>query len=91
MPYLPMLCQGLQTNHFGTADAQSTGNMCKHAKKCWGDKAMEAADSAKDVSEACEKVVKSILQDGSTMGAFERTGKGKVIYSHRQHTKAETK
>jgi hypothetical protein len=52
---------------------------------------MEAADSVKDVSEACKKVVKSILQDGSIMGAFERTGKGKVIYSHRQHTKAETK
>jgi hypothetical protein len=77
--------------YIGTADAQSTGNMRKHAKKCWGDEAMEAADSVKDVSEACKKVVKSILQDGSIMGAFERTGKGKVIYSHRQHTKAETK
>ena len=52
---------------------------------------MEAADNAKDVSKAHEKVVKSILQDGSITAAFERTGKGKVTYSHRQHTKAETK
>jgi len=84
-------CKQTICRYIGTADAQSTGNMRKHAKKCWGDKTMEAADNAKDVSKAHEKVVKSILQDGSITAAFERTGKGKVTYSHRQHTKAETK
>ena len=69
-------CSAMGCNHtihcyIGTTDAQSTGNMRKHAKKCWGDEAVEGADNAKDVSEAHEKVVKSILQDGSITAAFE--------------------
>ncbi|KAF9229364.1 hypothetical protein BS17DRAFT_689570, partial [Gyrodon lividus] len=65
-------------------DVCLTGNMWKHVKLCWGDEALEAAGIAKDI-------VGGILQNGLKMAAFERKGKGKVIYSHRLHTCAETK
>ena len=32
-----------------------------------------------------------IKRTGSITAAFERKGKGKITYSHRQHTKMETK
>jgi len=60
-------------------------------KTCWGEEAIKAADEAKDVNEACTKVVGGILLTGSITAAFERKGKGKVTYSHKQHTKTETK
>ena len=47
-----------------------------------------AAGTAKD---ARESVVKEIKGSGSITAAFERKGKGKVTFSHRQHTKTETK
>ena len=72
-------------------DSRSTGNMQRHAKICWGDEAIKAADEAKDVNEACKKVVGGILKTGSITAVFERKGKGKVTYSHRQHTKTEMK
>ena len=47
-----------------------------------------ATGTAKD---ARESVVKEIKGSGSITAAFERKGKGKVTFSHRQHTKTETK
>jgi hypothetical protein len=52
---------------------------------------MSAADDAKDANEVRTKIVAGILRDGSITTPFERKGKGKVMYSHRQHTRAETK
>ena len=52
---------------------------------------MKAADEAKNVTVAQEAVVGGILANGSITAAFERKGKGKVTYSHRQHTKTEAK
>jgi len=75
----------------GTKDAQSTGNMRKHAKKCWGSEVLEAADAMKGRDEAREKVVGSILKNGSITQAFEPQGKGKQHYSHRQLTRTEIK
>ncbi|KAJ3487515.1 hypothetical protein NLJ89_g11705 [Agrocybe chaxingu] len=71
------------------SDAKSTSNMQKHAKSCWGTETVEIADEAANLNEA-RKMVGS-LKDGSITAAFERKGKGCVTYSHRQHTKAETK
>ena len=73
------------------SDAKSTSNLRKHAKSCWGAETVEAADRTKDVSEARDSVVKPLGKDGSITAIFERVGKGKVTYSHRQHTKAQTK
>ena len=35
-------------------DAKSTSNLCKHAKVCWGDEAVLAADQTRDVFTARE-------------------------------------
>ena len=73
-------------------DAKSTSNLRKHAKICWGEETVEAADETRDVNLAKKIVAKhGSLKDGSLTTVFERNGKGKVSYSHRQHTKAETK
>ncbi|KAL4264915.1 Zinc finger BED domain-containing [Pleurotus pulmonarius] len=69
----------------------STGNMHKHANTCWGKEAVETADEAGDVDTVRTKVVQGILRDGKITTSFERKGKGKVTYSHQQHTKTETK
>lgn len=71
------------------SDAKSTSNMRKHAKSCWGLETVEAADVMKDVKEARDSM--KSMKDGSITAAFKRVGKGKITYSHRQHTKAETK
>ncbi|KAG2092146.1 uncharacterized protein F5147DRAFT_779766 [Suillus discolor] len=72
-------------------DARSTGNMRKHAKSCWGEEVLQAADDAKSAAEVRATIVASVLRDGSITSAFERKGKGKVTYSHRQHTRTESK
>ncbi|KAG1857367.1 hypothetical protein DFJ58DRAFT_659107, partial [Suillus subalutaceus] len=70
-------------------DAKSTSNMQKHAKICWGEETVKLADETKNAQEACTII--SGAKDGSITASFERTGKGKVTYSHRQHTRTETK
>ncbi|KAF8121439.1 hypothetical protein EV363DRAFT_1185876 [Boletus edulis] len=84
-------CKVTVRRYLDTTDARSTGNMRKHAKKCWGSEALKAADSAKNAVEVREKIVGSILHTGSITQSFERKGKGKVTYLHRQHTRTETK
>jgi hypothetical protein len=71
-------------------DRYSTSNLRKHAKTCWGDDAVAAADATRDVDAAREILAKTNIRDGSITTEFERIGKGKVRFSTRQHTKAET-
>ena len=84
-------CRQKIRRYLGGNDAQSTGNMRRHAKSCWGEDTIRIADGARNVSEACTKIVRGILHNGSITAAFERKDKGKVLYSHRQHTKTETR
>lgn len=72
-------------------DARSTGNMRKHVKACWGEEILQTADQARNAEEVRGKIVKNFLRNGSITTAFERKGKGKVTYSHRQHTRTETR
>lgn len=74
-----------------TGDAKSTGNMRKHAKICWGAETVAAADATKSLVGAREVLSKAKLKDGSITTEFVRIGKGKVTYSHRQHTKTEAR
>ncbi|KAG2086663.1 uncharacterized protein F5147DRAFT_553382, partial [Suillus discolor] len=76
--------------YLDTGDAKSTGNMRKHAKKCWGAETVESADKAKNATEVCGTTVKGILDPQTITVAFERKGKGKVTFSHRQHMKMES-
>ncbi|KAG0698044.1 hypothetical protein DFH29DRAFT_810877, partial [Suillus ampliporus] len=84
-------CNQCVRHYLDKGDAKSTSNMAKHVKRCWGEIAYEAAQEAKTAASARESIVGSILTTGSITSLFERKGKGKVTYSHRQHTKSETK
>ena len=77
--------------YLGTADATSTSNLRRHAKVCWGEETVEAAGSVKDVYAARAVLAKSTLRDGSITAAFERLATDKVTFSHRQHTKTESR
>jgi hypothetical protein len=72
-------------------DNNSTGNLCKHVKTCWGPEVLTAAENAGSVDEARNKVVKALNQSGSITAVFECTGKRKVMYSNQQHTRVETR
>jgi hypothetical protein len=56
-----------------------------------GDDVVKAADNAKTADEVREKTDHGALNAQSLTAAFERKGKGKVTYSHRQHTKTESR
>ena len=72
-------------------DAKSTSNMRKLAKKCWGDEVVASVDKAKNAHEVCATTVKGALDPQLITATFERKGKGKVKYSHRQHTKTKAR
>jgi len=84
-------CKAKIHRYLDTKDAQSTGNMQKHVKSCWSDDILGEANAAKDANEVRMKIVGSILWTGSITVAFERKGKGKITYSHQQHTRAEAR
>ncbi|KAG1740591.1 hypothetical protein EDB19DRAFT_1908355 [Suillus lakei] len=75
--------------YLNKGDAKSMSNMAKHAKNCWGEAAYQAAQGSGTAESAHEMVVQSILQTGLITSAFKRKGKGKITYSHRQHSKTE--
>ena len=64
--------------------------MRKHVKSCWGDKLLMNIDKAADLDTARDMVKKFTL-DGSISTVFKRKGNGKITYSSRPHTKAETR
>ncbi|KAH0833478.1 hypothetical protein J3R83DRAFT_12600 [Lanmaoa asiatica] len=64
--------------------------MWKHARKCWGEDAINAADNTKDANEARMHVVTGILKNGKITQCFERKGKG-LTYSNIPHTHTETR
>jgi hypothetical protein len=88
-------CKGRNGRHvrryLNTADATSTSNLRRHAKICWGQETVAAASSTHDVSTARTVLGKPVLKDGSITAAFERVKKEKLTFSHRQHSKAESR
>ena len=72
-----------------TSDHKLTSNLKHHATVCWGLEIVNDTLEAKvDIMSAHQTLSK--MRDGSITASFEWKGKGKVSYSHRQHTKAET-
>jgi len=65
--------------------------MRKHVRKCWGDETVASADSANNANEVRATTVKGVLDSQSIMAAFKRKGKGKVTFSHQQHTTTESR
>lgn len=45
-------------------DRNSTSNLRKHAKVCWGDETVAAADATRDIDAAREILIKSNIRDG---------------------------
>ncbi|KIK32205.1 hypothetical protein CY34DRAFT_27258 [Suillus luteus UH-Slu-Lm8-n1] len=72
-------------------DAKSTGNMQKHIKSCCGEPVLQAAIASGNTKAAQEGPIKSLPETGSIKTSFARKGKGKVTYSHHQHTCVETR
>ena len=84
-------CKATVRRYLDTKDARLTGNLCRHARSCWGADVVTAANDARNADEVRTEMRPGLLRDGSITAAFERKGKGKVTYSHRQHTHQETK
>lgn len=72
-------------------NAKSTGNLRKHAKIFWSAEVVVSADKARNASNVCATTIKGVLDPQSIMAVFERKGKGKVVFSHWQHTKTKLK
>jgi hypothetical protein len=66
-------------------------NLIKHAWKCFGEDTITAARSTKNAQEVHDKIIGSILRDGTITAVFERKDREKVTYSHCQHTKTKTR
>ena len=84
-------CKHRVRRYLDKKDAKSTGNMRKHVKSCWGEAALQAAMESGNTAAAQEGVINKLLKTGSINASFEQKGKGKVTYSHRQHTRSETR
>jgi len=72
-------------------DANSTSNLLRHAKICWGAEVVDGATATRDIEAAREVLAKMKLRDGSILAEFQRIGKGKVTYRHTQHTTTEAR
>jgi hypothetical protein len=78
--------------YLDTGDAKSTSGLRRHAKACWGDEAVDAADQTRDLEGARVVLAKSgVKKNGSITEAFMLITKDKVTYSHRPYTYTETR
>lgn len=75
--------------YLDTSDKSSMGNLGHHAKSCWGEDAWKAA--CRDAADTQKSVIKPLVMNRSITAVFECKGKGKVTYSHVQHTREQTK
>lgn len=76
--------------YLDTKDRASMKTLRAHAIKCWGQEIVERSEDAKNITSAREVLKGAELRDGSITAVFERSGKGKVTYSHKTHTATET-
>jgi hypothetical protein len=75
-----------------TGDTSSTSNLRRHAKLCWGDEVVAAADTTGNLAVARSAMSKQKGANGLITAAFDKEKKGgKPTYSYRQHTKVEAR
>ncbi|KAF5319422.1 hypothetical protein D9619_008796 [Psilocybe cf. subviscida] len=72
-------------------DAKSTGNLHKHAERCWGAATVKAANATSNATSAREALANAKTLDASITASFKRAAKATVTYSHRQHTTAKAR
>jgi hypothetical protein len=75
--------------YLDTKDRASTKTLRAHAIKCWGQEIVERSEDAKNITSAREALKGAELRDRLITAVFERSGKGKVTYSHKTHTATE--
>jgi hypothetical protein len=76
------------------SDRNSTSNMHKHAKNCWGEENVSKALGVKgelSIDDVRKSLMQAKFHDGSITASFERKGKGSVTFSTRQHTYMESR
>lgn len=84
-------CKFTARRFLDKGDKSSTGNLIRHVKNCWREDAWIAASACRNADDAQKSVTLPLVRNGTITGVFERKGKGKVTYSHVQHTREETK
>ncbi|KAF5318895.1 hypothetical protein D9611_014718 [Ephemerocybe angulata] len=87
-------CLKPQRRFTETSNATSTGNLKKHAEKCWGKDIVKRAYDARttlqmDLESIKEGMKNATWVDGSITASFERKGKGALQFSARNHTYKE--
>ena len=83
-------CKSRYVRHFlYTRDTSLTSNLRRHAKICWGDEVIKAADATGNLHFACEALSKKKGLNGSITAAFEQIRKSNVTYSQCPYTKLE--
>ena len=75
-------------HYLDTGDAKSTRNLRKHTRICWGVETVAVADETRNYGAAFDLL--KLHKDRSITEAFKQKGKGKVTYSHRQHTTTQS-
>jgi hypothetical protein len=75
--------------YLDTKDCQSTGNMRRHAKECWGKDVVNKADSL-GCADAARELMDNKTQSSIT-SAFLRVKDSKKTYSTRQHTTVQVR
>ena len=82
-------CKQMVRQFLDTGDAKSTSNMRRQVKKCWGEDVFNTIKEERSLA-AAQEAVKDLTENGKITTTFSWKGNGKVGYSHRQHTRAET-
>lgn len=76
--------------YLDTGDKTSTSGLRGHAEVCWGVETVTNA-KGKEIDDVRQVLKGAKMHNGSITALFERVGKGQVLYSHRPHTKVETR
>ena len=78
--------------YLDTKDAKSTSNLRKHARRCFGEDAVAAADNAANADEVRRTTLASggTLRSESLTATFGRREGGSFTFSHRPHTTTES-
>ena len=84
-------CKYKACQFLDSKDKASTSNLIKHVKSCWGEDAWKVATNCQNAGDARKNMTMPLNTTGSITASFQIKGKGKVSYSHRQHTQMETK
>ncbi|EPS93342.1 hypothetical protein FOMPIDRAFT_1091628, partial [Fomitopsis schrenkii] len=83
-------CKHVVNWYLTSSDKSSTQNLRKHARKCWGAEALEAADRMITASKAKDSVEK-YRRTQNLKVAFGAASKKSFRYSTIQHTPTETR